>query len=861
MDFLSRESSKYQWQLYPLHSTITQEEQQQVFCIPPVFFRKVILSTNIAESSITVPDIKYVIDFCLTKVLCCDIVTNYTSLKLAWTSQASCKQRAGRSGRVSSGRVYRLIPQVFFEKLSAYATPELCRTPLTHIILKTKVLNMGEPHSLLALALDPPKMADIHRTILTLKQMGALAVKSHGQMSILDGDLTYLGRVIANLPVDPHLAKLMVMGYLFGCLRECIIIAAGLSLKSFHAQPFQDELNAFLSKVSWSYGSFSDCFAVLNTYDLWQSMQVRGEFMCPGGKTEKNWAKHSYVQLSILQEVQKLIKELTGRLERLKILVRNRQNPPRHNQSLILKICMAAAFFPHYYKRNVSEEYERETCRELNGHDPFTTVVLGGLPPDTNILYDHQIRQLFKECSQNLIIHYEGSKAYIQFPRLGGSTNKEEHFQDIPGECPTSMYLALKMRQVKRIQQGLVLNLYSPEESKAKMMETLGYSTDPSGSVSILSNTSSEQTLSSTRLRATQPSFCRLKPPILPAPTNHTWRVHVTYVKSAGNFWVVSNEKSAIANLLYIQSSIDQAIMNDQAPLMAQKHIIPGNVCLAKYTDIDGMQAYYRARIEEVYDCHNEAVKAMVFFVDFGNNEVVNTLELRCLPKSIVDMNMLAVECMLAELKPASKSADGTWGSDATAWFQGYTLNKDFTAQIYSVVHGIIRVKLLEMDKGRLISVNAMLISMDFAVKAEEFYLSKQNHELRAIYSSEVEEASAKANIASAFSSLSFNFPSRRSSASGRALLRGPDSPLRMRFVALSRAGGFKSVRIASSSVNSTLLDLEPQNPHDRLLVASSVTLDASESCVTLNNTTLMPSIPGMLPLCLLLFCPIAEMR
>nr|XP_053626215.1 ATP-dependent RNA helicase TDRD9-like [Cherax quadricarinatus] len=97
---------------------------------------------------------------------------------------------------------------------------------------------MGEPHALLALALDPPNLADIHRTILTLKQMGALSILSYSQKSSLDGHLTYLGRVVAHLPVDPHLAKLIVMGYLFGCLRECIVIGKydifGLKLQGQH---------------------------------------------------------------------------------------------------------------------------------------------------------------------------------------------------------------------------------------------------------------------------------------------------------------------------------------------------------------------------------------------------------------------------------------------------------------------------------------------------------------------------------------------------------------------------------------------------------------------------------------------------
>ncbi|KAG0720020.1 ATP-dependent RNA helicase TDRD9 [Chionoecetes opilio] len=192
---------------------------------------------------------------------------------------------------------------------------------------------------------------------------------------------------------------------------------------------------------------------------VWQRMQSTGEFLVPGGKAEKEWAKHSYVQLSSLQDVHKLVEELTDRLKNLKIVVQTHQSTPKKDQTLILKMCMAAAFFPHYYKRTVPGDYQREVCRELSGHDPFRTVVVSGIPAATNIIYDQQIRNLFKECSQNLVISYEGSKAYIQFPNLDGSCVKEEHFRNIPGSSPTTMHLALKMRQVPRISQSLCITL------------------------------------------------------------------------------------------------------------------------------------------------------------------------------------------------------------------------------------------------------------------------------------------------------------------------------------------------------------------------------------------------------------------
>ncbi|XP_066947953.1 ATP-dependent RNA helicase TDRD9 isoform X1 [Macrobrachium rosenbergii] len=856
---MEKDKARYQWDLYPLHSSITQEEQQKVFCISRPTFRKIILSTNIAESSITVPDIKYVVDFCLTKILTCDVITNYTSLKLAWASKASCKQRAGRSGRVSDGRVYRLVPRGFFETLPSYATPELCRTPLSHVVLKTKILDMGEPRALLALAIDPPNLADINRTILTLKQMGALAIKSKGRECCLDGDLTYLGKVIAMLPVDPHLAKLIVMGHLFGCQREAIIIAAGLSLKSFHARPFQDELNAFLSKVSWAYGSFSDCLALLNAYDLWQSMQLRGEFLRPGACREKEWAKHSYIELKTIREVHKLVQELQDRLEKLKISVFSAENYPKSDQSTILKLCMASAFFPYYYKRNITDDYEKEMNRELSGHDPFTTVVVSGLPSETNILYDDQIRSLFWNCSQNLKISYEGSKAYIQFPRTRSAVNKEEHFQDIPGECPTAMHLALKMRQVPRIQKDLVLKLYSLEDGRAKMAEILGGIVDSNQAEESQENMAGKNILGKGRLRFIKPNECTLRPPVMPSPANHVWRIHVTHVENAACFWAISNETHALKDLNFIQTCINSAISQNKALFLDLDDIVVGQICLAPYKDLECICSFYRARIDEVLKT-SEDVKVVVYFVDYGNVETVKASELRIVPKSIQSIPMLAIECMLAEVKPIAKSTMAVWDERANLWLRNRTLNQNFIAQIYSVVHGVVRMHLLPPDGRAEESINETLIRMGYAVRAEEFYLSKQNHQLRAIYSREFDNFFVDDSSSISCSAYSFNSKNLNYSRT-KVLLKGPDSPLLLRFVALTRAGHAKGVRIEPLSVNSTALDLEPQNKYDRFVIASFVTLNPSEVDVTLRNTTLMPSIPGLMAVCLLLFCPTAELR
>lgn len=102
--------------------------------------------------------------------------------------------------------------------------PELLRSPLENVVLKTKLLEMGPPHSILGLAMDVPKLSDIFNTILVLKELGALLKTCNGHFSEQDGDITFIGKVMANLPVDVRAARLIVLGYCFGVLEDCIII-------------------------------------------------------------------------------------------------------------------------------------------------------------------------------------------------------------------------------------------------------------------------------------------------------------------------------------------------------------------------------------------------------------------------------------------------------------------------------------------------------------------------------------------------------------------------------------------------------------------------------------------------------------
>merc|ERR1719435_634312 len=196
-----------------------------------------------------------------------------------WASKHQMIQRRGRAGRVShDGRVYRLVPEEFYDRLPEEHVPEMQRVPLTKVVLDVKLVDMGSPKELLALAMDPPDVLSLQKTVLCLKEIGALLTTVGGRQNREDGDLTVLGEIVAKLPVDVKLGKLIVLGHIFGVLEDCIIIASGLNGKSIFTSPFEKRVQAYKNKLHWADKTFSDCFAILLAYQSWNDRKQRGEF-------------------------------------------------------------------------------------------------------------------------------------------------------------------------------------------------------------------------------------------------------------------------------------------------------------------------------------------------------------------------------------------------------------------------------------------------------------------------------------------------------------------------------------------------------------------------------------------------------
>ncbi|XP_067588679.1 ATP-dependent RNA helicase TDRD9 isoform X2 [Pseudorca crassidens] len=826
-------------QVYPLHSSVTLEEQNNVFLSPVPGYRKVILSTNIAESSVTVPDVKYVIDFCLTRTLVCDEDTNYQSLRLSWASKTSCDQRKGRAGRVSKGYCYRLIYKDFWDSsIPDHVIPEMLRCPLGSTILKVKLLDLGEPRALLATALSPPSLSDIERTILLLKEVGALAVSGQrGDENPHDGELTFLGRVLAQLPVNQQLGKLIVLGHVFGCLDECLIIAASLSLKNFFAMPFRQHLDGYRNKVDFCGNSKSDCAALVEAFRAWQTCRQRGELRHP--KDELDWGRLNYIQIKRIREVAELYEELKTRISQFNMYVDSRRpvmdQEYTYKQRFILQVVLAGAFYPNYF--TFGHPDEEMAVRELAGKDPKTTIVLKHVPP-YGFLYYKQLQSLFRQCGQVRSIVFDGAKAFVEFSR-----NPTERFKTLPAVC-----MAIKMSQLKI---SLELSVHSAEEIEGKVQ---------GGAVSKLRNTRVNVDFQKQTVDPVQVSFNTLDRSQL--MTDLFLTIDVTEVVEVGHFWGYRIDEKSSEILKKLTAEISRLKL---VPLPVHPH--PDLVCLAPFADFD-KESYFRAQI--LYVSGNSAE---VFFVDYGNRAHVALDVLMEIPCQFLELPFQALEFKICKMRPSARCrvCGEHWSGRASRRFSSLVSGRALLVKVFSVVHGVLHVDAyLSSALQDAVNVRDVLVKEGYAELAEEPYESKQSHEvLESLFSKSAEYVTdmsvpsplkddKKYLIRILLESFSSN---KLGNPNCKAILHGPFNPYELRCHSLTRISKFRRVRIEKESINSVIISDSPEDLHQRMLVAASLSVNATGSTMLLRETSLMPHIPGLPALLSMLFAPVMELR
>eukprot|EP00899_Mesostigma_viride_P000705 jgi/Mesvir1/10635/Mv09273-RA.1 len=295
----------------PLHSMVAPKDQRMVFQPAPKGARKIILSTNIAEASVTIDDVVYVINSGRVKEKSYDPHTATATLQLEWISRANEKQRKGRAGRVRPGVCYHLYSRHRSRSLAEFMTCEMRRMPLEEIVLNVKQLGYPGPCAgFLAKAVEPPAPKSVRNAVRLLEDIGALDA---------DERLTVLGRKLASLPLNPVVGKMLLRAIPFQCLDPLLTVACASS----HRDPFvlppphlRAQADGCRARLSYEYGGASDHLAVVAAYQGWEHARAQGR--------ESRYCEQNFLSPATMSTLAGMRKQLLGELGQLRLL------PPPH---------------------------------------------------------------------------------------------------------------------------------------------------------------------------------------------------------------------------------------------------------------------------------------------------------------------------------------------------------------------------------------------------------------------------------------------------------------------------------------------------------------------------------------------------
>ena len=315
--------------IYPLHSSLSTAEQTAVFEVPPKGVRKIVIATNIAETSITIEDVVYVVDTSKVKENRKDEVNEMPTLVETWVSRASAKQRRGRAGRVKAGISYHFYSSHTFDhEMQEYQLPEMLRVGLEDLVLQILLLDLGDPTAFLAKAVNPPSALAMKNSLKLLEGLGAVEVdwkgddlvsrKSGGASEEVGGPscetvahgsgLTALGFHLATLPVDPRVGKMMIYGALFGCIDPALTIAASMSARSPFMSPFDKRDQADEARQQFATDG-SDHLTTLTAFTTWKEMR-----QTKGDKVTQNFLHENFLSRLTLFQIEDLREQFAALL-------------------------------------------------------------------------------------------------------------------------------------------------------------------------------------------------------------------------------------------------------------------------------------------------------------------------------------------------------------------------------------------------------------------------------------------------------------------------------------------------------------------------------------------------------------------
>ena len=344
--------------ILPIYSALPSEVQSRVFEPTPPGARKVVIATNVAETSLTIPGIYYVVDPGFAKQNAYDPRLGMDSLVVMPISQAQARQRSGRAGRTGPGKCYRLYTEAAYRnEMLPNSIPDIQRTNLAHTILMLKAMGIND---LLSFDfMDPPPAP----TMLT-------ALEALYALSALDdeGLLTRLGRKMADFPMEPPLAKMLIASVELGCSEEILSIVAMLSVQSVFYRPKEKQAQADSKKAKFHQPE-GDHLTLLAVYNGWKA----SNFSNP-------WCFENFIQARGVRRAQDVRKQLLGIMDRYKhdIISAGRD----YNR---VRRAICSGFFRHAAKKDPQEGYK---------------TLVEGTP-----VYIHPASALFNRAPEWLIYH------------------------------------------------------------------------------------------------------------------------------------------------------------------------------------------------------------------------------------------------------------------------------------------------------------------------------------------------------------------------------------------------------------------------------------------------------------------------
>ena len=352
----------------PMHGSLPPRDQLKVFQPTVRGFRKVIVATNIAETSITIDGIAYVIDSCFVKLKWFNSDTSVDSLIVTEISQASAQQRTGRAGRTRPGQCFRLCREADFHRLALNTPPEMQRTDLSMAVLQLKALGISNLVRFEFPSAPPSK--NLIAALELLFALGALDEK---------GELTKpLGEQMSELPIHPMLSKMLITSSTFNCTKEIAIIVAMLQVDNVFQTPTNQAAKARSKHRDFEVEE-GDLITLLNVF-----LEFNSVLESKGEDHSKHWCSTHFVKYKSLLRAHQLLGRLRASLKRFGFDYQTRHQTMGASGDDIRR-CIVSGMFPNAAYLHPSGVY-----RTVRGDIPLhihPTSILYALKPATWVVY------------------------------------------------------------------------------------------------------------------------------------------------------------------------------------------------------------------------------------------------------------------------------------------------------------------------------------------------------------------------------------------------------------------------------------------------------------------------------------------